>query len=323
MTEPRQTDELTQRYLEASAQDTRRPASRVREAVRAHARMVIASTMNNAARPLETKSHAANQSRWKISLLASIALAGITGLLVLQFDRGAPEEKELVFGRPDVQTAPPLPESPAAKSQPDAKETPPAAPAKAAPKATAATSQTPATPATPPPPLADSSLAKAAAPEPAPAQAPARRADAAPAGESSGAVAPAAAAPTLQAAPTAAARAPPPQKNEAKLAPQAPQARAKAAAPHDLEQALQEAARTGNTAQLERLLQQGALVNAPDEAGRTPLMLAVMNGQTDMVRRLLALGASPAVTDREGLNALQHARRLGLDRMAALLEGGS
>ena len=62
MTEPRQTDELTQRYREASAQDTRRPASRVREAVRAHAQIVIASALNNAARPLETKSHAANQS---------------------------------------------------------------------------------------------------------------------------------------------------------------------------------------------------------------------------------------------------------------------
>ena len=317
MTEPRQTDELMQRYREASAQDTRRPASRVREAVRAHAQIVIASALTNAARPLETESHAANQSRWKISLLASIALAGITGLLVLQFDRGTPEEKELVFGQPGVQTAPPLRESPAAKSQPGAKETSPAAPAKAAPKATAAT------PATPPPPLADSSLAKAVAPEPAPAQTPARRADAAPAGESSGAVAPAAAVPTLRAAPTAAAGAPAAQQNEAKLAPQAAQARAKTAAPHDLEEALQEAARTGNTAQLERLLQQGALVNAPDEAGRTPLMLAVMNGQIDMIRRLLALGANPALTDREGLNALQHARRLGFNAIAALLEAGS
>ena len=316
MTEPRQTDELMQRYLEASAQDTRRPGAHVREVVRAHAQNVIASTLDNAVRPLDTRTPAANQSRWKISLLASIALAGITGLLVLQFDRGTPEEKELGFGQPGVQTAPPLRESPAAKSQPGAKETSPAAPAKAAPKATAAT------PATPPPPLADSSLAKAATPKPAPAQAPARRADAAPAGESSGAVAPAAV-PTLRAAPAAAARAPAAQHNDNNLAPAAPQARMKAAASSDLDVALREAARTGNTPQLERLFAQGVPVNAPDEAGRTALMLAVMNNHTATVQRLLALGASAAVTDHEGFTALQHARRLGLDGIAALLESGS
>ena len=97
MTEPRQTDELMQRYLEASVQDTRRPGAHVRDVVRAHAENVIASTLDSAARPLDTRTPAANQSRWKISLLASIALAAITGLLVLQFDRSTPEEKELVL----------------------------------------------------------------------------------------------------------------------------------------------------------------------------------------------------------------------------------
>ncbi len=52
-------------------------------------------------------------------------------------------------------------------------------------------------------------------------------------------------------------------------------------------------------------------------------MLAAMNGHADMVRRLLALGANPALTDRDGLNALQQARRLGLAGIAALLEAGS
>lgn len=97
----------------------------------------------------------------------------------------------------------------------------------------------------------------------------------------------------------------------------------KNAASSDLDVALREAARTGNTAQLERLVAQGAPVNAPDEAGRTPLMLAVMNNHTATVQRLLALGANPALTDREGLNALQHARRLGFNAIAALLEAGS
>ena len=97
----------------------------------------------------------------------------------------------------------------------------------------------------------------------------------------------------------------------------------KNAASSDLDVALREAARTGNTPQLERLVAQGAPVNAPDEAGRTALMLAVMNNHTATVQRLLALGANPALTDREGLNALQHARRLGFNAIAALLGAGS
>jgi hypothetical protein len=84
--------------------------------------------------------------------------------------------------------------------------------------------------------------------------------------------------------------------------------------------ALQQSARTGNLQQLERLLQQGAPVNAADSAGRTPLVLAVMQGHTAVVQRLLAAGANTALIDKDGLNALQHARRLGLDGIAHLIE---
>lgn len=301
MTESRQEDELTLRYREASAHDTRRPGDHVREVVRAHAQSVIASASDDAARPLYTRTPAANQSHWKISLLASIALAGITGLLVLQFDRGRPEEKELVFGRPDASPAARLPELPPVKSEPGKTPGSPEAPVKAARKTTAASTATP---------------------KPAPAQAPARRADAAPTGESSGSLAPAAV-PTLRASPAAAARAPAAQQNDNNMAPAAPQTRMKAAASSDLDLALRQAARTGNTPQLERLVAQGATVNSPDEAGRTALMLAVMNNHTATVQRLLALGASAAVTDHEGFTALQHARRLGLDGIATLLESGS
>ena len=86
---------------------------------------------------------------------------------------------------------------------------------------------------------------------------------------------------------------------------------------------MREAARSGNTTELERLIAQGAPVNSPDEAGRTALILAVMNKHTATAQRLLALGANAAVKDREGFTALQHARRLGLDGIAALLESGS
>ena len=87
MTEPDRSppgDELTQRYREASAQDARRPGAHVRDAVRAHAQMVIAAGKSSTATKNAPKAPAANQSRWKISALAGLALAGLTGLLVLQ-----------------------------------------------------------------------------------------------------------------------------------------------------------------------------------------------------------------------------------------------
>ncbi|MBA3593934.1 MAG: hypothetical protein H0W47_09060, partial [Polaromonas sp.] len=96
MNRPDENDELIRRYREASAQDTRRPSPQVREAVRAHAAMITASKAAGPAPSFTTSSTtsstpAANQSRWKLSLLASVALAALTGLLVLQFDRGTPD----------------------------------------------------------------------------------------------------------------------------------------------------------------------------------------------------------------------------------------
>ncbi len=81
-----------------------------------------------------------------------------------------------------------------------------------------------------------------------------------------------------------------------------------------------QAASAGRTTDIERLLQQGAPINGTDEAGRTPLMLAALNGQEAAVRQLLGLGANRDLVDREGLTALAHARRRGLPVIAALLE---
>ena len=67
---------------------------------------------------------------------------------------------------------------------------------------------------------------------------------------------------------------------------------------------------------------QGTPIDGADEAGRTPLMLAVINGHEAAVRQLLSLGANRALVDREGLSALDHARRLGLPGITALLEAG-
>ena len=315
MTEPRQTDVLAQRYLEASAQDPRRPPDRVRDAARAHALDVIASkTLPATANRPATNQPAANQSRWKMTLLASVALAGMTGLLVLQFERGTAEEKEIALGQPVASSAAAPPAAPAtapvlAPATP--KELPPAA----------AQAKTAAKPAAPPPampapapPMADSNATKAAPPatQPEPSAPemlatplmrprPAPQAPAAPTAEAGGVTSGSIAPPAIAAAPGLRA------------------ARAKASQSLGVQQAFIEAARAGNTAQLENLLQQGAQLNAADETGRTALMWAAINNQIATVQKLLALGASTAIQDRDGLNALQHARRLGLDNMTALL----
>ena len=89
------------------------------------------------------------------------------------------------------------------------------------------------------------------------------------------------------------------------------------------QESLHEAARTGQLAQVERLITQGARINAPDEAGKTPLMLAAIHGHTAVVQRLLAAGANPALVDREGVDALGYARRLGRTEIARMIEAGS
>ncbi len=360
MTEPdhgKPTDPLIQRYQEASAEDTRRPASKVREAVRAHAQLMVAS---KDAIAQATQAPAANQSRWKISLLASIALAGITGLLVLQIDRGTPDEQEAAYGRPSPSAPPAVvasPTQPAAPSLP----APAAMSEKAAPAAPPSTAPTPArksaaetkekNKAEPSPSAADAKVARngrvnpdsqsstlphspaPAAPPPEATQAapPARLGDAASGNTSMAEAASASRAATspapARAAPPSASitRGPAMMQKQDGLSSQLPYAEAPTttSGTADLTAALHEAARTGRIPQLERALQQGAPINATNGAGQTALMLAVIHGQTATVQRLLTLGANKALLDRDGSSALQHARRLGLDRIASIIEAHS
>ena len=95
------------------------------------------------------------------------------------------------------------------------------------------------------------------------------------------------------------------------------------AEPVDLQvlgESLQEAVRSGNAAQIRFLVKQGAVLDTVDETNRTPLMLGVIFNRPASVKQLLALGANTALKDTEGLTALSHARKLGLPRIARLLD---
>ena len=100
---------------------------------------------------------------------------------------------------------------------------------------------------------------------------------------------------------------------------QAPASASKGISP---QQALFATARAGNTSTVESLLQQGATLNAADETSQTALILAAINSHSAIAEKLLALGANRRPTDQEGLDALQHASRLGLARPEALLQAG-
>lgn len=132
-------DDLVRRYREASAQEDARPGAQVREAVRAHAQMLAAAA---AMAPSPTSAApsraAANQPRWKISALATVAVVGLAGLLMLQFERGTPEEQEIAYGRRRAEAPAPaaLPTPTPAPSTAPAAETSSAA--AAAPSAAAA-----------------------------------------------------------------------------------------------------------------------------------------------------------------------------------------
>jgi hypothetical protein len=84
--------------------------------------------------------------------------------------------------------------------------------------------------------------------------------------------------------------------------------------------ALLSAAASGDTTQTTALLNQGAALEARDDAGRTPLMLAVMQHKPEVVRLLLDRGANPNVADSAGRTPLQQAKQENLREIAALLE---
>jgi len=70
---------------------------------------------------------------------------------------------------------------------------------------------------------------------------------------------------------------------------------------------------------VEYLLKRGAHVNAKDNEGKTPLMVAVVSGDMSLISGLLAYGADPNMQDHDGWTAGMHAVRLNEPRIFRLM----
>ena len=72
---------------------------------------------------------------------------------------------------------------------------------------------------------------------------------------------------------------------------------------------------------VELLLEYGADASSCTPGGKTPLMYAAMFERTEILQRLLQVGADPTVTDAEGNTALKLAMAMGAADAARLLGG--
>ena len=323
-------EELLARYRRAGA-DAPGPSEAVRAAILAESRRVAEELAKQAPRaPLDVSRPAANDSRWKITAFGTAGAALLAALLfaprywenappaqvsiapptvatsMAAQDRakteaaGAPRLEEL---KPNAALAytTPAPPAPARQSpsESDLQETIVTGAKRRASKSNAAPSPNPGAPAPTLPPR----VAQNYAPGP----------PSAPPSASNFIVAPP--------APAAGRRLPELSAQAAvgSVLPK-PADRASAADSALKPATLQSAVTQGDLAQTATLLDQGAVIDARDESGRTPLMLAVTEDRVEIVRLLLARGADPNAADNSGHTPLQQATKRNLQDVAALLQ---
>lgn len=308
-------DDLIRLYHAAADRVGGAPSPAVGDAVRAHARVMAA--LRQGADPPDTpvvpdagRDTAANAARWRVSMLASLAVVALAGLLVLQFDRGTPQEQDLVRA-PDAVV--PLrggaERSASVSAQQSASESARDLPQARAPAAATATAN-------------DAAAAAAATPAAGPARGARNGADAVSAKALAPAPPAASTRPTAEAAADASATAAPPMAEATgslRAAP-SPERFAGAARPGAMADDAHGMAAAGNWPALASRLAAGMSVDVRDAMGRTLLMRAAGAGQVDMVRRLLDAGADPRLVDSGGRTAGDGARRAGRPDIAALLD---
>jgi Ankyrin repeats (many copies) len=332
--ESAQDKELLERYRRASSTETAAPSEAVRAAILAEGRRVAElRAKESAGQKVDLSRPAANDSRWKITAFGTAGAALVAALLfaprlwegmppapavsntsVASTDQAAPSES----GAARSPKAESLPSSPNSSEPPQ--EVIVTQTMRKSQKATEAASpqfSTPAAPAAQEPTADEMAAPKSTALQPrsdlpAPPERPRAEALAR------------SAASAEKIYPRNFTQAAPP--NDAKAGSTAPVLSslnaAHVASPRESPQpaALLSAAASGDTVQTTALLDQGAALEARDELGRTPLMLAVMQRKPEVVRLLLDRGADPNVADSAGRTPLQQAKQQNLREIAALLQ---
>jgi len=315
-------DELTERYLAASAADPSRPSDSVRRSIFAYARTLAADPATRAAATAPARRLAANGFTWRVRAAAGLIVAAFATVLAWHFHTPTPVPSQ----NPGAATS-----SIAADNPPAPGSTPEPLPldrrASTAPAPNAVTtrsSERTVPPAAAPRPTheAAADLQTGGGSVPSSRQAPARAARATAAKNAtaaSGAIAAQEARDnptvTAQVAPPAAA---PPDAEARRLAElSAAFSGGASAAPSS---PLVTAAASGNLEQVDQLLRSGISTEQTDPRGRTALLIATLRSDMPMVRHLLAAGARADVVDADGDTPLAAARRQGPAELARLLE---
>jgi len=92
----------------------------------------------------------------------------------------------------------------------------------------------------------------------------------------------------------------------------------------DLDKGLAEAVAAGDIPKLRMLLDQGAEINARNKEGETTLMVAALEGRTDMVRFLIEKGADLNARDGVGATPLLYAALGGsVEAIKLLIDKGA